>query len=55
MTMGKPTLLSIAGVFFCLAAIVTFFRSNDAGMGVVWLALGATFFALSRKESGPHS
>lgn len=51
MRMGKPTLLSIAGVFFCLAAIVTFLRSDDTGMGVVWLALGATFLALARKKS----
>ena len=51
MGMRKPTLLFITGILFCLAAAVTILRNHDLGMGVVWLALGATFFGLARSES----
>jgi hypothetical protein len=47
----RSTLLSISGILFCLAALLSAFRSADLGMGAVWLALGVTFFALARSES----
>ena len=52
MNISKSMLLSISGVLFCLAAAVAVFgEDNDVGMGVVWLALGVTFFGLARSES----
>ena len=52
MKISKSTLLYSTGALFCLAALVTAFgKSNDLGTGVVWLALGATFFGLARKET----
>ena len=49
--MNRGTLLYIGGSLFCLAALLSGFRNADLGMGVVWLALGVTFFALARSES----
>ncbi len=52
MNIKKSTLLFITGVLFCLAAVVAAFgKANDLGMGVVWLALGVTFFGLAQSES----
>ena len=52
MATRKGTHYVVAGVLFCLAAVVAFVRDpNDLGMGVVWLALGVTFFSLARAES----
>jgi hypothetical protein len=52
MNIRRSTLLTITGVLFCLAAAVAAFgKADDLGMGVVWLALGVTFFGLARSES----
>ena len=49
--MSRSTLLCLGGILFCLASLLSAFRNADLGMGVVWLALGVTFFALARSES----
>jgi hypothetical protein len=48
---NRSTLLSIGGILFCLASLLSAFANEDFGMGAVWLALGGTFFALARNES----
>ena len=50
MNIKTSTLYFITGVLFCLAAVVAAF-GNDFGMGVVYIALGVTFWGLAQSES----
>jgi len=46
--MKQKTLFLIAAVlFWATAAFAIFGPSKDLGMGVLWLAIGVTFFALA--------